>query len=162
MGIGFEGHDIVKPWAVFDTSIEGWADTFEANFVYLDRLPIYPHCAPWPPVACLLRPRFGDSDLIADAALDPPPLRTGGLFRRCAESATLSLPHQDGHQVSIRSVFLAGDAAHLCSPSQGHGMTAACRTPSTSLGNFPSSITASPTRRCLTAMRSNVVQLRNW
>ena len=39
-GISFEGHEIAKPWAVFDATLRGWADTFEATFVYLDAPPV--------------------------------------------------------------------------------------------------------------------------
>src|ERR1700748_895945 len=31
-GIAFEGHDISKQWAVFDATLQGWTDTFEATF----------------------------------------------------------------------------------------------------------------------------------
>jgi 2-polyprenyl-6-methoxyphenol hydroxylase-like FAD-dependent oxidoreductase len=39
-GIGFEGHDIAKPWAVFDATLQGWANRYDAVFVYLDQLPV--------------------------------------------------------------------------------------------------------------------------
>ena len=35
-GIGMEGHDIARPWAVFDVTLNDWSETYEANFVYLD------------------------------------------------------------------------------------------------------------------------------
>jgi 2-polyprenyl-6-methoxyphenol hydroxylase-like FAD-dependent oxidoreductase len=39
-GIGFEGHDIAKPWAVFDATLQGWAQAFDTTFVYLDMVPV--------------------------------------------------------------------------------------------------------------------------
>ena len=38
--IGFEGHDISKPWAVFDATLSGWSQSYEATFVYLDMQPV--------------------------------------------------------------------------------------------------------------------------
>src|SRR5262249_3468210 len=35
-GIRFVGHDIAEPWAVFDATLQGWAEAFDVTFVYLD------------------------------------------------------------------------------------------------------------------------------
>ena len=34
------GHDVIQPWAVFDTTLMGWRDSYEANYVYLDETPV--------------------------------------------------------------------------------------------------------------------------
>ena len=35
-GIGFSGHDGSVPWAVFDATLEGFADALDWNYAYLD------------------------------------------------------------------------------------------------------------------------------
>jgi 2-polyprenyl-6-methoxyphenol hydroxylase-like FAD-dependent oxidoreductase len=121
-GIGFEGHDIVKPWAVFDTSLQGWAGTFEATFVYLDGLPVILTALPGHRWRVYLRPSSEDSDLIADAA---------STLRRYAPSVSfvdVENPTRFHCHTKMATkyrsgpIFLAGDAAHLCSPAEGHGM----------------------------------------
>ena len=42
-GIGFEGHDIDKPWAVFDATLQGWTETYQATFVYMEIPPVIIH-----------------------------------------------------------------------------------------------------------------------
>jgi 2-polyprenyl-6-methoxyphenol hydroxylase-like FAD-dependent oxidoreductase len=121
-GIGFEGHDIAKPWAVFDTSLQGWDDTFEANFVYLDGLPVILTALPGHRWRVYLRPSSEDSDLIADA--------TSTLHRYAPSVSFVDVKNPTRFHchtkmaTKFRSgpIFLAGDAAHLCSPSEGHGM----------------------------------------
>jgi hypothetical protein len=39
-GIDMIGHDIIQPWAVFDATLAGWQDSYEANYAYLDRIPV--------------------------------------------------------------------------------------------------------------------------
>src|SRR3984957_18384046 len=121
-GIGFEGHDIPKSWAVFDTTVQGWADTFEGNFVYLESLPIILTALPGRRWRVYLRPGADDSDLVADAA---------STLHRYAPSASFvdienptRFPCHPRMAKKFRSgpIFLAGDAAHLCSPAEGHGM----------------------------------------
>ncbi len=121
-GIGFEGHDILKPWAVFDTTLQGWADTFEGNFVYLDSLPIILTALPGHRWRVYLRPGAEDSDLVADAA--------STLHRYAPSVAFVDVENPTRFHCHTRMatkfrsgpIFLAGDAAHLCSPAEGHGM----------------------------------------
>ena len=35
-GIDMIGHDIIQPWAVFDATLVGWENSYEANYAYLD------------------------------------------------------------------------------------------------------------------------------
>jgi 2-polyprenyl-6-methoxyphenol hydroxylase-like FAD-dependent oxidoreductase len=121
-GIAFEGHDMLKPWAVFDASLEGWADTFEATFVYLESLPVILTALPGHRWRVYLRPNSDHSDLVADAV---------STLRAYAPSVSFVDVENPGRfrchtkiAATYRSgpIFLAGDAAHLCSPGEGHGM----------------------------------------
>jgi 2-polyprenyl-6-methoxyphenol hydroxylase-like FAD-dependent oxidoreductase len=121
-GIGFEGHEILKPWAVFDTTLQGWADTFEGTFVYLESLPVIMTALPGHRWRVYLRPGAENSDLVADAA---------STLRRYAPSVSfVNVENPTRFHCHTRMatkfrsgpIFLAGDAAHLCSPAEGHGM----------------------------------------
>jgi 2-polyprenyl-6-methoxyphenol hydroxylase-like FAD-dependent oxidoreductase len=122
VGIGLEGHDTLKPWAVFDASVQPWAHTFEATFVYLETLPVILNALPGHRWRVYLLPNSEDSDLVADAT---------STLRAYAPSATFVDIENPGRfrchtkiATKYRSgpIFLAGDAAHLCSPGEGHGM----------------------------------------
>jgi 2-polyprenyl-6-methoxyphenol hydroxylase-like FAD-dependent oxidoreductase len=122
IGIGLEGHDTLKPWAVFDASVQPWAHTFEATFVYLETLPVILNALPGHRWRVYLLPNSEDSDLVADAT---------STLRAYAPSATFVDIENPGRfrchtkiATKYRSgpIFLAGDAAHLCSPGEGHGM----------------------------------------
>ncbi len=121
-GIGFEGHDMLKPWAVFDAAVEPWDDTFEATMVYLEPLPIILTAIPGHRWRVYLRPRSEDSDLVADA------LSTLRAYLPSAAFVDVENPGRFRCHTMIATsyrsgpIFLAGDAAHLCSPGEGHGM----------------------------------------
>jgi 2-polyprenyl-6-methoxyphenol hydroxylase-like FAD-dependent oxidoreductase len=121
-GIGLEGHDTLKPWAVFDASVQPWAQTFEGTFVYLEALPVIMTALPGHRWRVYLLPSSKDSDLVADAtstlrayapATSFVDIENPGRFRCHTRIAT---KYRSG------PIFLAGDAAHLCSPGEGHGM----------------------------------------
>lgn len=121
-GIEFKGHDIVRPWAVFDATLQGWTETFEANFVYLDAPPVILTALPGRRWRVYLRPSSEQSDLVSDAA---------SILRVYAPAASLIEVENPtrfhcytkvASQFRSGSVFLAGDAAHLCTPAEGHGM----------------------------------------
>jgi 2-polyprenyl-6-methoxyphenol hydroxylase-like FAD-dependent oxidoreductase len=120
--IGFEGHDITKPWAVFDTSLQGWDDTFEANFVYLDGLPVILTALPGHRWRVYLRPSSEDSDLIADATSTLSRYAPPVSFVDVTNPTRFHCHTKMATKFRSGPIFLAGDAAHLCSPSEGHGM----------------------------------------
>lgn len=121
-GIALAGHEIPHPWAVFDTTLTGWSDPYEANYGYLDEIPVILTALPGRRWRVYLRPSSPDSDLVADAS---------STLRRYLptigfEDVTNPTRFHCYTKVATRyrsgRVLLAGDAAHVCTPAQGHGM----------------------------------------
>jgi 2-polyprenyl-6-methoxyphenol hydroxylase-like FAD-dependent oxidoreductase len=121
-GIAFEGHDILKPWAVFDTTLQGWADTFEGTFVYLDSLPVILTAIPGHRWRVYLRPSAEDSDLLADAASTLRAYAPSVSFVDVENPTRFHCHTKMATKFRSGPIFLAGDAAHLCTPAEGHGM----------------------------------------
>jgi 2-polyprenyl-6-methoxyphenol hydroxylase-like FAD-dependent oxidoreductase len=121
-GIERDGHEIAEPWAVFDAVIEGWSQPFEANYAYLDDIPVILTALPGESWRVYLRPSAEDSDLVGDA------LRTLGRYLPAARFRDVANPTRFHCHTTVARRFragrllLAGDAAHTCSPAQGHGM----------------------------------------
>jgi 2-polyprenyl-6-methoxyphenol hydroxylase-like FAD-dependent oxidoreductase len=121
-GIGFEGHDIAKTWAVFDTMMQGWTETYEGNFVFLDALPVILTALPGRRWRVYLRPSSEESNLVADAASTLRGYAPAASFINMENPARFHCHTKMATQFRSGALFLAGDAAHLCSPAEGHGM----------------------------------------
>ena len=67
-GIDLAGHDIPEPWAVFDITLTGWSEPYEAIYAYLDEPPVILTALPNRRWRVYLRPSSPDSDLVADAS----------------------------------------------------------------------------------------------
>ncbi|MGC2402907.1 MAG: FAD-dependent monooxygenase [Acidobacteriaceae bacterium] len=121
-GIEFDGHKLAKQWAVFDAGIEGWTDTHEGDFAYHDLLPVILTALPGKRWRVYLRPSSENSDLVAEAT------STLRMYLPAASFVDVENPTRFNCFTKIAAhfrsgrVFLAGDAGHLCSPSEGHGM----------------------------------------
>jgi 2-polyprenyl-6-methoxyphenol hydroxylase-like FAD-dependent oxidoreductase len=121
-GIGFEGHDIAEPWAVFDATLQGWAETFEANFAYLETLPVILTALPGQRWRVYMRPSSPESDLVAEATVIIRRYAPAVAFVDVENPARFHCHTKVATQFRSGAVFLAGDAAHLCSPVEAHGM----------------------------------------
>ena len=121
-GISFEGHDILKPWAVFDATLKGWADTYEATFVYFGEHPTIFTAIPGHRWRVYMRPSSAESDLVEDASSVLRVYAPGASFVDVENPTRFHCHTKVATKYRSGAVFLAGDAAHLCSPAQGHGM----------------------------------------
>lgn len=121
-GIQFTGHDIEEPWAVFDATLVGWPDSYEVIYAYLDEIPVNLTALPERRWRVYLRPSSPDSDLVADAASTIlcylPKIR----FEDVANPTRFHCHTKIAERFRAGRILLAGDAAHVCTPFQGHGM----------------------------------------
>lgn len=121
-GIGFEGQAIARSWAVFDAAVEGWADSYEVNAAFLEASPLILTALPERRWRIYMRPSSEQADLVEEATAVLrrylPAARFGGVEnpRRFHCHTRVASSFRAG------PVFVAGDAAHVCSPAKGHGM----------------------------------------
>jgi 2-polyprenyl-6-methoxyphenol hydroxylase-like FAD-dependent oxidoreductase len=122
IGIEYHGHDIPEPWAVFDATLANWPETYDVTFVYLDAVPVILTALPDRRWRVYLRPSSADSDLVDDASGALEPYYPGVSFVDVENPTRFHCHSQVAEHFRVGRVLLAGDAAHLCSPAQGHGM----------------------------------------
>ena len=121
-GIDFPGPDLNSPWAVFDATIEGWDDEYDLIFPHFDIPSVILTPLPGRRWRVYLRPTSDGSDLVSEAA------RTVHRYAPSVEFAAIENPQTFACHSRVAATFrwdrvlLAGDAAHSCSPSEGHGM----------------------------------------
>lgn len=121
-GIEQDGHDIEEPWAVFDASVCDWPDTYEANYAYLDEIPVILTALPGGRWRVYLRPSSPESDLVADALQTLRRYLPRASFEGVATPTRFQCHTKVARHFRAGRILLAGDAAHTCSPAQGHGM----------------------------------------
>ena len=121
-GIELAGNDHTEPWAVFDATVVDWPDSHEANYAYLDEIPVILTALPQRRWRVYLRPSSQHSDLVADAfSTLSRYLPTIG-FEGVTNPTRFHCHTKVATRYRSGRILLAGDAAHVCSPSQGHGM----------------------------------------
>ena len=121
-GIQFTGHDIEEPWAVFDATLVGWPDSYEVIYAYLDEVPVNLTALPERRWRVYLRPSSPDSDLVADAASTILRYLPEFRFEDVANPTRFHCHTKIAERFRAGHILLAGDAAHVCTPFQGHGM----------------------------------------
>jgi 2-polyprenyl-6-methoxyphenol hydroxylase-like FAD-dependent oxidoreductase len=122
LGITMEGHDIEEPWAVFDASLAGREDDFETTLVYLEETMVILTPLPGRRFRVYTRPMDDAEDFVAAAAAVLAPYLPGQELVEIENPARFRCHAKIAERYREGRVLLAGDAAHVCSPSQGHGM----------------------------------------
>lgn len=123
-GIGFGGRDGTTPWAVFDATLKDWPDTFEGNFAYFDTPPVILTALPGSRWRIYLRPGSPTTDLVAEAGSTIHRYVPAVRIVDVENPARFDCHTRIAERFRSGPVLLAGDAAHVCSPVEGHGMNA--------------------------------------
>lgn len=121
-GIEQDGHDISEPWAVFDAGVSDWPHSFELNYAYLDEIPVILTALPGKRWRVYLRPSSPQSDLVAEALSTLKRYLPSPSFEEISHPARFDCHTKVAQRFRSGRILLAGDAAHTCSPAQGHGM----------------------------------------
>jgi 2-polyprenyl-6-methoxyphenol hydroxylase-like FAD-dependent oxidoreductase len=121
-GIDFPGADIEGLWAVFDATVEGWPDEYDLVSAHLDRPPVILTPLPGRRWRVYLRPASATSDLVAEATEVIRRRAPGATFTDVENPARFRCHSRIAARFASGRVLLAGDAAHACTPFEGHGM----------------------------------------
>jgi len=121
-GIELDGHDIVEPWAVFDATLTGWVGSHEGNFAYFDDVAVILTALPDRRFRVYLRPTSPESDLVADAFSTIGRYLPDARFDDVENPVRFHCHTKVARDYRAGRILIAGDAAHVCSPAQGHGM----------------------------------------
>ena len=121
-GIAFRGSDLADPWAVFDATIEGWEDDYDICAGFLDVPPVILTPLPGRRWRVYLRPQSETSDLVEEAAPVVRAYMPQASFVDIADPGRFHCHSRVAERFRAGRVLLAGDAAHACSPAEGHGM----------------------------------------
>ena len=121
-GIAMFGHDITDPWAVFDVTLAGWPQSYEVTYAYLEEIPTILTSLPQRRWRVYVRPSCPDSDLVVDAASTIRHYHPNVEFEEVTHPSRFNCHAKVAARFRSGRILLAGDAAHVCSPAQGHGM----------------------------------------
>ena len=122
VGIEFPGTTLQTPWAVFDATLEQWDADYDVAVVHLDVPPVILTPLPGRRWRVYLRPSSEDSDLIADASAVLQRYASTVRVTGVTNPARFHCHSRVASSFRSGRVLLAGDAAHACSPAEGHGM----------------------------------------
>ena len=122
VGIPFPGTDVDAPWAVFDATLDGWDEEFDVAAAYLDARPVILTPLPGRRWRVYMRPTSDTSDLESDAGEVIRRYKPAVTFAAVANPARFRCHSRVAERYRSGRVLLAGDAAHVCSPAEGHGM----------------------------------------
>ena len=121
-GIDYPGAAIDAPWAVFDATIEGWQGDHDFVSVHLDVPPVILTPLPGRRWRAYLRPTSGTSDLVAETSEVIGRYQVGAEFVDVEKPTRFYCHSRIAARYRAGRILLAGDAAHVCTPAEGHGM----------------------------------------
>ena len=121
-GIEFPGTTIEAPWGVFDATIEGWDDDYDLVFPHFDRPPLILTPLPGRRWRAYVRPSSETADLVAEAEEVLRRYKPAARFAAIENPARFRCHSRVAARYRSGRVLLAGDAAHACTPAEGHGM----------------------------------------
>ncbi len=121
-GISFEGAGIAQPWAVLDATLDGWQDDLDVTFAYLDTPAVILTALPHRRWRIYLRPGSPTSDLVAEATTTIRAYQPTASIMDVENPTRFHCHTRVAHRFRSGRVLVAGDAAHVCSPAEGHGM----------------------------------------
>ena len=122
VGIAFPGSDIEAQWAVFDATIEEWNAEYDVTSGHLDQPPVVLTPLPGRRWRVYLRPTSDTSDLVAEAGEVIGRYAPGAAFADVENPSRFHCHSRVAARFRSGRVLLAGDAAHACTPAEGHGM----------------------------------------
>jgi 2-polyprenyl-6-methoxyphenol hydroxylase-like FAD-dependent oxidoreductase len=121
-GIELQGHDIADLWAVFDVTLDGRSEDFETTLVYLEEAMVILTPLPGRRYRVYTRPRSAETNFIAEAAAVIARYEPDVTLQDIENPNRFRCHAKVADRYRAGRVLLAGDAAHVCSPDQGHGM----------------------------------------
>ncbi len=121
-GIGYEGNVPDEPWAVFDAGLTGWDGEWDLVQAFFDDPLVIITPLPGRRFRVYSRPRSLESDLEAEARAVLERYRPGVTFTDVRNPTRFLCHARVAERFRSGRVLIAGDAAHACSPSEGHGM----------------------------------------
>lgn len=122
LGESFDGFDYEHEWAVLDCRLEGWPLADDEATVFLEHEGLVFLPLPGGRWRVYFRPAGAKSDLEADVRRGLEVHLPGVTMRDVGSQARFRAGNRIVEGYRHGQVFLAGDAAHVCSPIEGHGL----------------------------------------
>ena len=122
VGDQFEGHDNPKLWAVVDSHLHGWRHSRNAIAAQLQPPAVNPIPLGDGRWRIYFRPQSREPGVLARVEEGLAAMSPGARLGDHDEPQFFHTHSRVARRYRIGRVLLAGDAAHACSPIQGHGM----------------------------------------
>ena len=121
-GIGYRSTVADQAWAVFDAGLAGWNAEWDVTHAFFDDPLVIMTPLPGERFRVYSRPESRESDLEGDARTVVDVYSPGVTFTDVRNPTRFLCHARVADTFRSGRVLLAGDAAHACSPTQGHGM----------------------------------------
>ena len=107
---------------MFDATVEGWQGDYDFVSVHLDVPPVILTPLPGRRWRAYVRPTSETSDLVAEARRGDRRYQPGSTFVDVENPTRFWCHSRIASRYRAGRILLAGDAAHACTPAEGHGM----------------------------------------